>query len=274
MDNSIHLMGKVLLTGQIKAVTGLRIGGGSTGIEIGGVDNVVVRNPLTNEPYIPGSSLKGKMRSLLERHTHAKQNRHIRSGTPKVSIHECEDKTSYNDCFVCRLFGVASERNFATPSRVYVRDVHLAEESRKRLEEARTELPLTEVKWEAAIDRITAAAVPRQMERVPAGAVFSPFEFIFNFYEQNDLDLFMTFLQTLELLQDDYLGGGGSRGSGKIVLENITVTLKSHKYYDGEEEAHKLLENKSFEDLKSQADELVTSIREKLWGDNGATQAH
>lgn len=265
MNTSIQLMGKVLLTGQIRAVTGLRIGGGSTGIEIGGVDNVVVRNPLTNEPYIPGSSLKGKMRSLLERHTKAVQNRNIRRGHPKVSIHECEDENAYPNCNVCRLFGVAGERKFATPTRVYVRDVHLTPESRKQLEAARTELPLTEVKWEAAIDRITSAAVPRQMERVPAGAVFAPFEFIFNFYEQDDLDLFMTFLQTLELLQDDYLGGGGSRGSGKIALDNITVTLKSHAYYDGEEKApHKLLENKSFEGLKRQADDLSKKIREKL----------
>lgn len=264
--NSIQLHGKVFLNGQLRAVTGLRIGGGSTGIEIGGIDNVVVRNPLTNEPYIPGSSLKGKMRSLLERHTKAGQNRTIRSGEPRVTIHECEDETDYRRCDVCRLFGVAGEKKFATPGRVYARDVHLTEESRKRLEEARTELPLTEVKWEAAIDRVTAAAVPRQMERVPAGAVFGPCEFIFNFYEQNDAGLFKTFLQTLELLQDDYLGGGGSRGSGKIAFEKITVTLKSKKYYDGEEkDAHILLDNKSFEDLKRQADELQKQIQQRLF---------
>lgn len=259
---SIQLYGKVLVTGQIRAVTGLRIGGGSTGIEIGGVDNVVVRNPLTNEPYIPGSSLKGKMRSLLERHTKAEQNRPIH----KIKLHECKSDDAYKNCSVCRIFGVAGEKEFATPSRLYVRDVHLTEESRKKLEAARTELPLTEVKWEAAIDRVTSAAVPRQMERVPAGAVFEPFEFIFNFYEQNDTKLFMTFLQTLELLQDDYLGGGGSRGSGKIALEKISVTLKSRKYYDGDEkEAQKLLEAKDFEELKRQADTLKQTIQEKLF---------
>jgi len=263
--NSIQLHGKVLIISQIRAVTGLRIGGGSTGVEIGGVDNVVVRNPLTSEPYIPGSSLKGKMRSLLERHTKAEQNRAIRRGRPKVYIHECEQEDSYKQCDVCRLFGVAGEKDFATPTRVYVRDVHLTEESRKRLETARTELPLTEVKWEAAIDRVTSAAVPRQMERVPAGAVFGPCEFVFNFYEQNDVNLFMTFLQTLELLQDDYLGGGGSRGSGKIALENISVTLKSKKYYDGEEDAQTLLDRKGFEDLKREADSLKQQIHQRLF---------
>ncbi len=268
--NGIQLYGKVLLTGQIRAVTGLRIGGGSTGIEIGGVDNIVVRNPLTNEPYIPGSSLKGKMRSLLERHTKAEQNRPIRRGKPKVYIHECEDneqgKEQYKTCPVCRIFGVAGEKEFATPSRLYVRDVHLTEESRQKLEAARTELPFTEVKWEAAIDRVTSAAVPRQMERVPAGAVFAPFEFIFNFYEQNDAALFMIFLQTLELLQDDYLGGGGSRGSGKIALEKLSVRLKSKKYYDGEEkDVQVLLDGKSFEDLKRQADTLKKQIQQALF---------
>lgn len=267
MDTSIQLMGKVFVTGQIRAVTGLRIGGGSTGIEIGGVDNVVVRNPLTNEPYIPGSSLKGKMRSLLERHTKAMQNRPIRKGKPKVYIHECETEDSYKQCDVCRIFGVAGEKEFATPTRVYVRDVYLTRESREKLEAARTELPLTEVKWEAAIDRITSAAVPRQMERVPAGAVFAPCEFIFNFYERDDINLFMTFLQTLELLQDDYLGGGGSRGSGKIALEHISVILKSRKYYDGEErEAQTLLKDESFEDLKRQADTLTQQIQKLFSG--------
>lgn len=265
MNPSVQLIGKVFISGQIRAVTGLQIGGGSTGIEIGGIDKVVVRNPLTNEPYIPGSSLKGKMRSLLERHTKAEQNRSIRRAQPSVSIHECDNKESYQSCAVCRLFGVAGEKAFATPSRVYVRDVHLTKESREKLEAARTELPLTEVKWEAAIDRITSAAVPRQIERVPAGTVFGPFEFVFNLYEQDDIQLFMTFLHTLELLQDDYLGGGGSRGSGKIALEDITVTLKSRGYYDGDEEAIKLTEGKSFEELKRGADDLVSQIRRKLF---------
>jgi CRISPR-associated protein Csm3 len=103
------------------------------------------------------------------------------------------------------------------------------------------------------------------MERVPAGAVFGPCEFVFNFYEQDDVNLFMTFLQTLELLQDDYLGGGGSRGSGKIALENISVTLKSKKYYDGEEDIQILLDQKSFEDLKREADTLIGQIQQKLF---------
>jgi len=262
--DSIQLHGKVLVTGQIRAVTGLRIGGGSTGIEIGGVDNVVVRNPLTNEPYIPGSSLKGKMRSLLERHLGKPLTRRIKD----VRIHECKDPQDYKTCQVCRIFGVASdqERYENEPTRCYARDVFLSPEGRQKLKEADTDLPFTEAKAEIAIDRITSAASLRTIERVPAGAVFAPLEFIFNFYEQSDTELFMTFLQTLELLQDDYVGGGGSRGSGKIALEGISVTLKSRKYYDGDEkEAQKLLEDKSFEELKRQADTLIQQIKQKLF---------
>ncbi|MEM4302217.1 MAG: RAMP superfamily CRISPR-associated protein, partial [Candidatus Caldarchaeum sp.] len=67
MPKQIQLKGRVFLTFNIEAVTGLHIGGSETGIEIGGVDKVVIRDPITNRPYIPGSSLKGKVRSLLEK---------------------------------------------------------------------------------------------------------------------------------------------------------------------------------------------------------------
>ena len=54
------------LEGTITLKTGLHIGAGDTEMRIGGTDNPVVKNPLDNRPYIPGSSLKGKIRSLLE----------------------------------------------------------------------------------------------------------------------------------------------------------------------------------------------------------------
>ena len=56
------------LTGQIELLSGLHIGSGNTEIHIGGTDNPVITNPITQQPYIPGSSIKGKMRSLLEWH--------------------------------------------------------------------------------------------------------------------------------------------------------------------------------------------------------------
>ena len=54
------------LEGTLELLSGLRIGASEGEIRIGGVDNQVIRNPINNEPYIPGSSLKGKVRSLLE----------------------------------------------------------------------------------------------------------------------------------------------------------------------------------------------------------------
>ena len=52
------------ITGTIETVTGLHIGAGKDSIEIGGMDNPVIKHPHTGEHYIPGSSLKGKVRSL------------------------------------------------------------------------------------------------------------------------------------------------------------------------------------------------------------------
>jgi len=89
---NITLKGKVLVTGQIKAITGLHIGGAAAGLDIGGVDNPIIRHPVTRQPYIPGSSLRGKMRGLLERHESKNQNKPIRAEPPKVYIHECDQE--------------------------------------------------------------------------------------------------------------------------------------------------------------------------------------
>ena len=128
---NIQLKGRVFITFDIEAVTGLHIGGSDTGIEIGGVDKTVIRDPITNRPYIPGSSLKGKVRSLLEKYRGLPQNQRIGQG----SIHSCNDKDIYANCDVCQIFGVPGERKFATPTRLVVRDVHLSDVSATTLEE-------------------------------------------------------------------------------------------------------------------------------------------
>ena len=56
---------KIIISGKIIAESGIMIGGNNTAFEIGGTDKQVVRNPINKMPYVPGSSLKGKMRSLL-----------------------------------------------------------------------------------------------------------------------------------------------------------------------------------------------------------------
>ena len=57
----------VTISGQIECKTGLCIKGSNSDLNIGGADSEVIKNPLTGHPYIPGSSIKGKMRSQLEK---------------------------------------------------------------------------------------------------------------------------------------------------------------------------------------------------------------
>lgn len=228
--SDIRLLGRVLVNGNLRLYTGLHIGGSPGMLSIGGVDSPVIRDSLSGRPYIPGSSLKGKMRSLMEKAEGSRQNRPIGKD---VKIHLCETDDSYSTCAVCRLFGLLPLRiEQATPTRLFVRDVPLTDESAEELQNvAKTDLPFTEVKWEAAIDRVTSAATPRQMERVPAGAVFGPAQLVFSMYGPEDVELFGGLAKAMDLLQDDYLGGGGSRGSGKVSFESLRIICKPSGEY-------------------------------------------
>lgn len=241
-EGTSTLIGRIVIKGKIKAVTGLRIGGATGGLNIGNVDLPVIRDSLSGRPYIPGSSLKGKMRSLGERLTGAPQNRNLNS-TNQVYIHVAEDRDQYDKYWVNPIFGsmpASGEKAWVmpAPNRLIVRDVALDENSAKHLAAAKTDLPFTEVKWEAAIDRVTSAAAPRQIERVPAGAVFGPMELVFNLYLPDDLGkLFPHILTCLALVEDDYLGGHGSRGSGKVIFEELSITYKHGAEYRGQNSA-------------------------------------
>lgn len=225
MSNSIKLHGRIILRGDIRTLSGLHIGGSPGPLAIGGLDLPVIRNVVNGEPYVPGSSLKGKMRSLWEKLNGAPQN--FRIGRD-VFIHVCETAAPYASCPVCRIYGVPGDKESSAPTRLIVRDVGLDVAS---LAGARTDLPFSEVKWEAAIDRVTSAAVPRQIERVPAGAVFKPMELVFNVFEAGDRGRFLDVLTALQLVEDDYLGGQGSRGSGRVRFEGLTVTCKPAASY-------------------------------------------
>ncbi len=218
----IKLYGRIFITADIRLLSGLIIGGNDTGLEIGGVDKVCIRNPLTGEPYIPGSSLRGKMRSQLEKMLGRPQNHPIGQQVKIHSIHKQGDE--YTD--ICHVFGVAGE--FAEhPTLLTVRDVALSEDSRNKLKDAKTALPFAELKTEVAIDRVTAQATPRTLERVPAGAVFSDAEWVYSIYSRRDFDYLKLLVDGLQLVEDDYLGGAGSRGSGKVKFENIAVRVKA-----------------------------------------------
>jgi CRISPR-associated protein Csm3 len=228
MSKNVTLFGRVFIECEVEARTGLHIGGAESSLAIGGVDNVVIRDPLSGRPYVPGSSLKGKMRSQMEKLHQRPQNRRI----GQVTIHTCNNAGDYAGCDVCHIYGVPGEMEFSTSTRLVVRDVQLAEASVQELERLKSDLPFSEVKWEVAIDRVTSAATPRQMERVPAGAVFGPAEMVYSVYEPGDLPRFARVVEGMQLLEDDYLGGSGSRGSGKIVFRNIRVYARARAAYD------------------------------------------
>lgn len=232
-SKNIRLLGRVFVTFDIALETGLHIGGSDTGIEIGGVDKTVIRDKLTNQPYIPGSSLRGKTRSLLEKYHGRPQNKRV----GQSFIHSCGTNADYATCDVCQVFGVPGEEKFGTPTRLIVRDVRLTSASVTSLSNAKTDLPYTEVKTEVSIDRVTSAANPRQMERVPAGSVFGPAELVYSIYTGDDCDpvadvrRLASVVEGLALLEDDYLGGLGSRGSGKLKLKAIKVAVRSGQPY-------------------------------------------
>jgi CRISPR-associated protein Csm3 len=230
MSETIKLTKKVTIEGKIRLLTGMLIGGTDTGIEIGGIDKTVVRNPLNNQPYIPGSSLKGKMRSLLEKDMGLELT--ALPGSEKIRIHRC-DKNSASLCILCKVFGVPAEfTGKRGDTRLIVRDAELAgfvkEDGSigtiKELEENKNiSLPYTELKTEVVIDRITSQAMPRTFERVPANVLFN-LKLVCNVFENdNEQEILNLVIKGLKLLQDDYIGGQGSRGYGqvKISIEKI-----------------------------------------------------
>jgi CRISPR-associated protein Csm3 len=240
------LIKKIEFQGKLVLKTGLHIGGTNSSMQIGGIDKSVIRNPITNQPFIPGSSLKGKLRSLLEVSmgiigppvTDKVQNGPAKVNSPaELFGNALSDKEK--DDYLKK--GILAKN---LPSRVIVRDCELmgAVDSRSQKFitvkefEARTEIPFTEGKTEVVIDRITSTATPRQIERIPAGAVFT-LSIILNIWEQdnNESLLMENLFKSFELLKDDYLGGNGSRGYGQVSIEIEHILEKSTDDYFGKE---------------------------------------
>jgi len=206
----IKLQKKIVYTGTITLMTGMHIGGTNAALNIGGPDKFVVRNPINNVPYIPGSSLKGKMRSLVEIY-----NGETSGGKPSNNP---QSKAG-------ALFGVSGDSDNSRPSRLIVRDAELDTKSR---DFSNTDLPYTESKTEVAIDRITAKSNPRTFERVPAGAQFKV-NMVLNIFEgEDEASLKQTLKQAISLLEDDYLGGNGSRGYGQVKFSELNEEVKTY----------------------------------------------
>ena len=241
-QTELKFLGKVVLEGDLLCETGLHIGAGKGSLEIGGADNPVVKDAF-GRPYIPGSSLRGKMRSLLEQAAGLAVASELvylskRKGQ-EVRIHQSDRP----DDEICVLFGRSPGRmekvggdaldsNVATPARLTVYDAPLDSASITSQMRENLDDELTEVKSENAVDRITSQANPRTLERVPAGAKFHV-RMIVDILCEEDKELVARLAQALRLLEDDALGGGGSRGSGRVRFANLKLVWRSSAFYSG-----------------------------------------
>lgn len=204
-----QFIGNILIRSKIECLTGLHIGGSKDKMEIGGVDSPVLRDPVSRRPYIPGSSLKGKMRMLLEYATGNVDQR--------GEVHNCAKA----DCPVCRIFGSsAAEERKCGPTRLLMRDAYPDEATVGQWwDKMDSELLFAEMKSENFLNRITSAANPRFLERVVKGSKFD-LEMVYSVYDvddgQDDLEFFKHVRTSLLLLEQSALGGNGSRGYGQI----------------------------------------------------------
>jgi len=207
------------ITAEMVCKTGLHIGREIDAIRIGGTDLPVIVDGLTKYPYVPGSSIKGKMRSLLE------QNKFGPEQDGKV--HNCDNK----DCDLCVTFGRgASEGVMAGPTRLIVRDAHPTEKTISMWRSKEDILHGTEVKGENWLNRISSQADPRFIERVPAGSAFDV-EMIFSQYDDADSKRLRLVFEALSMLEDNYLGASGSRGYGKVAFSDVRISEKSRDAY-------------------------------------------
>ena len=209
------LKGKLLINGTIKLITGLHIGTSGDFSAIGAVDSIVIRDSVTNKPMIPGSSLKGKMRYLLARTKY--------SNFENFSLDREEIKEIQKEVY--RLFGSSKP---IIASRLQFQDSLLSDNSIEDFKEVEFDLPYTEIKYENTINRATGIANPRQLERVPAGSEFD-FKIVYNIEKIEDFKEDMeNILLMIDVLEDDYLGGHGTRGYGRIKFKNLSLELKTY----------------------------------------------
>ncbi|MBC8571877.1 type III-A CRISPR-associated RAMP protein Csm3 [Jingyaoa shaoxingensis] len=191
---------KIQITGDLEVKTGMHIGGSSAFAAIGAVDSSVIKDVRTNLPMIPGSSLKGKMRSLLAK-----------------EFNERVVSPDDDDIRLTRLFGSA-KKGSVKPSRIQISDMIMVNDQELREKGLQS---MTEVKFENSINRATAVATPRQIERVVRGSIFE----LDIIYEVENIEELLEDMETIgegmKLLQYDYLGGSGSRGYGKVGFSHL-----------------------------------------------------
>ena len=268
-QTELKLIGKLILEGELRCETGLHIGAGKGSLEIGGADNPVVKDA-AGRPYVPGSSLRGRVRSLLEQATGAAVPSELvyvskRRGQ-EVRIHQSDRP----DDEICILFGRNPARmekvsggdmeiNNATPSRLTVFDAPLVAESITPQMRESLDDELTEIKSENAVDRITSQANPRTLERVPAGARFR-IRMVLDLLCVEDAVLPGLLMQGLRLLEDDTLGGGGARGNGRVSFGDLKLTWRGRDYYASGAAQTELASGADLAGLQTKVAELGDSL--------------
>jgi len=228
-NGNYEFIGNLIIRGKIVCETGMLIGGTEEMIEIGGADKQPIRD-LEGIPYIPGSSLKGKIRSLLEWY-------YKKVEKDKSGVHKCTDPKSARECPICRVFGVpGSEKIEIGPTRLICRDAYPTKETIEKLNRYGS----LEIKTENVIDRLTSESRNlRTFERIPKNSEFE-MEMIFGIFklgdeeDVRDKEFLETIFVGLELLQNSALGSSGSRGYGKISFTEMECIWKqASDYRDG-----------------------------------------
>jgi CRISPR-associated protein Csm3 len=198
------MYGKIIIKCRLQVLTGMHIGGSAAFSAIGAVDSPVIRDALTGKPMLPGSSLKGKMRTLLAR---------------SLTNHYITKEHDRDPQEIKRLFGSAGNRNDKTKTaRLQFADAFLVNEDKLK--------NLTEVKFENTINRLTSVANPRQIERVVRGAEFA-IQMVYDLEEETEIRAdFENIARGLKLISMDYLGGHGTRGYGKVAFHDFQVEVR------------------------------------------------
>jgi CRISPR-associated protein Csm3 len=269
-NTELKLTGKLILEGELHCRTGLHIGAGKGSLEIGGADNPVVKDSF-GHPYVPGSSLRGRLRSLLEQARGAAVPSELvylsRRKGQEVRIHQ----SNRPDDEICLLFGRNAgrmervngdtmESTQASPARLAVYDAPLDPDSITPQMRDNLDDELTEVKSENAIDRITSQANPRTLERVPAGARFRV-RFVLDVLCEEDKVLPALLVEGLRLLEDDSLGGGGSRGSGQVGFARLRLTWRGRKFYSAGAKEAELITDSDLSALQALVNDAEFSSR-------------
>ena len=201
------MYGKIVIKCRMKVLTGMHIGGTTVFSAIGAVDSPVMRDGFTGEPILPGSSLKGKMRTLLAK---------------SIKNHYITQPCSEDPEEIKRLFGSEGKKGKEDPkpARLQFADAFLVNSK-----ELKNRSGMTEVKSENTINRLTSVANPRQIERVVRGAEFA-INMVYDIEADEVTEDFRNISKAMKLVSMDYLGGHGSRGYGRVAFSDFKLKVK------------------------------------------------